>query len=102
MKLSARFTEYGLVGAFFLITLFVIVGTSPQSFLESGALVSVKRSWSLLWENLGKIQGKSTGEVDFKEAIAAALGVVAVFVTGLLLDLLSIMFLYGEMIVFSR
>lgn len=106
MKLSARFTEYGLVGAFFLIIMLIILATAPPSPPDSHSMMaSLRLAWTNLWTNLSAFQGKSDPKpdaVDFKEAIAATLGFVAVFVTGLLIDLFSVIFVYAEMIVFSK
>jgi hypothetical protein len=90
MQFDRRFADYGLTGGFFLICQLGLLwalghGKTIFDMLHKGALPQ-EISWA------GPI---ITG-------FAGALGIIAVFVVGLLLDLLASLFRSLEMRVFAR
>jgi hypothetical protein len=90
MQIDRRFADYGLTGGFFLICqlgLFWPLGYWPR-ILDQFQAVRLPPDTSLL--------------VPIITGFAGALAVIAVFVTGLLLDLIASLFRAIEMRVFSR
>jgi hypothetical protein len=92
MKISDRFTDYGLIGGFFWMLQLAIwpvidrTGWADALHYFTGALVSVPKE-----------------ALPSFVALLGAFGLIAVFTTGLLLDLLgSSYFLATEMMVFAR
>ena len=91
MQISSRFTEYGLTGGFFWICQFIFLWYIGQI-----------QSW---WSNLSTVQiptGISQISSGAVTGLVSALGIIAIFVAGLLLDLLAAYFKPLEMRVFYR
>ena len=89
MQISSRFTEYGLTGGFFWICQLILI----WSYGKTQTILS-----SLPTVHLGPDQLGSTAITSLVTAVA----IIAVFVTGLLLDLLAVYFRRLEMGVFWK
>jgi hypothetical protein len=93
MKISDRFTDYGLIGGFFWILQLVL------------CLVVGRTEWAdHLHKFTATLNGVPASAFPPFVALLGALGLIAVFTTGLLLDLLGSSYFLGmvEMMVFVR
>ena len=93
MQISSRFAEYGLTGGFFWICQLLVLwasGTGPRLLSSISAT------------QLAVPSGASDITKAILTSLAGALAIIAVFVAGLLLDLLASHFLQLEMLVFKR
>ncbi len=96
MNISPRFAEFGMTGAFFLISqLGVIV------FLSShGEFTILSQHWATVIDtfhsNLPEALRKSS------DSLVTVIGVICIFITGLILDLIGSYFAFLEIIIFSR
>jgi len=91
MQISSRFTEYGLTGGFFWICQFILLWYSGkiQLLLSNLPIVHIPNEISQI------ASAAITG-------LVGSLGIISVFVAGLLLDLLAVIFRPVEMRVFQR
>ena len=89
MQIGSRFTEYGLSGGFFWICQFILFWYSGQT--------------QTLLSNLSnkRLNIPTDTPIAFTSMVSA-LAIIAVFVTGLLLDLIAVYFRPMEMRVFRR
>jgi len=79
MKISDRFTDYGLIGGFFWLLLFSMWGFGFPSV-----------NWDTLLQELKTtFDGIPTAVVPALVALLGALAIIAIFTTGLLLDLVG-------------
>jgi hypothetical protein len=88
MQIGSRFTEYGLTGGFFWICQLGVIWWS-------GHIQAVL-------SNLSPVQKQLDGFSSVGSTALSALAIIAVFVTGLLLDLLAVYFQPSEMKIFHR
>lgn len=95
MNISPRFTEFGMTGAFFWIsqTLFFGLGYGQT-------LVDIIPQWVKVWNGyqamLPQVMQDTAG------SLLTAFGIIGIFVTGLILDLLGSYFALLELTIFSR
>src|SRR5881396_2827163 len=89
MQIGSRFTEYGLTGGFFWICQLLFLVYSGQAKTLLSNLSSVKLDPTSWISQIGS-------------TAISALAIIAVFVAGLLLDLLAVYFRQREMGVFQR
>src|SRR6266487_6213741 len=89
MQIGSRFTEYGLTGGFFWICQFILLWRSGQTQTLLGKLSTVQN----------QIPEHHPIAIT---SLVSALAIIAVFVTGLLLDLLAGYFRPLEMGVFHK
>jgi hypothetical protein len=96
MNISPRFTEFGMTGAFFLISqLAVLVFLSP-----SADSTSFNHHWSAV---LDAFQGSLPKVLqESSDSLVTVIGVICIFITGLILDLIGSYFAFLEIIIFSR
>ena len=79
MQIGSRFTEYGLTGGFFWICQFILLWRSGQT--------------QTLLSNLSTVQLQIAKDIPIPiTSLVSALAIIAVFVTGLLLDLFAVYF----------
>ena len=92
MKISTRFTEFGMTGAFFWITqiLFFCIAYEQDPF-----------TWLPGWIFSQKIN-QSDILKDSLGSLLTVCGVIGIFITGLILDLLGSYFALSEMSLFNR
>jgi len=89
MQIGSRFTEYGLTGGFFWICQFILLWRSGQT--------------QTLLSNLSTVQLQIAKDIPIPiTSLVSALAIIAVFVTGLLLDLLAVYYRPMEIRVFIR
>jgi hypothetical protein len=88
MQIGSRFTEYGLTGGFFWICQILFFTYTGQAKTLLSYLLSVQRPPDWIWQ------------IGF--TAISALAIIAVFVAGLLLDLLAVYFRPTEMSVFHE
>jgi len=95
MNISTRFTEFAMTGAFFWISQFVLFG-----FVHEDELMTYLPQW------MGVLYGY---EVLIPQALQGAMGamltafgLIGIFVTGLVMDLLGVYFTPLERIIFNR
>jgi hypothetical protein len=89
MQIGSRFTEYGLAGGFFWICQFILIWCSGQT--------------QTLLSNLSTVQKQIPEHLPIAiTSLVSALAIIAVFVTGLLLDLFAVYFRPTEMRIFCR
>jgi hypothetical protein len=89
MQIGSRFTEYGLTGGFFWICQFILLWCSGQI--------------QPLQSNVSTVQLHIAKDIPIPiTSLVTALAIIAVFVTGLLLDLSAVYFRPLEMGVFRR
>jgi hypothetical protein len=80
MKISDRFTDYGLIGGFFWTLQFAILGAMGYEW----------HTWPVWWRKMGSALGAiPTTSLPTISAVLGALALIAIFSTGLLLDLFS-------------
>jgi hypothetical protein len=89
MQISSRFTEYGLTGGFFWICQLVVIWWFGQAQAVLSHLSNVQKQIPHGFSSVGS-------------TALSALAIIAVFVTGLLLDLLAVYFRGMEMGVFWK
>ncbi len=89
MQIGSRFTEYGLTGGFFWICQLLFLVYSGQAKTLLSNLSSVKLDPTSWISQIGP-------------TAISALAIIAVFVTGLLLDLFAVYFRPMEMRVFRQ
>ncbi len=82
MKISDRFLDYGLTGGFFLTVQIILL------------MFFFPRMWQGIWTMTAVIPSAFNGSIN---TILAALGIVAIFFTGALLDLFAPFYAYSEM-----
>ena len=87
MQISSRFTEYGLTGGFFWICQLFVIWWFGQPHAVLSYLSNVQKQIPHGFSSVGS-------------TALSALAIIAVFVTGLLLDLLAVYFRRMEMDVF--
>jgi hypothetical protein len=89
MQIGSRFTEYGLTGGFFWICQFILLWCSGQI--------------QTLQSNVSTVQLHIAKDIPIPiTSLVTALAIIAVFVTGLLLDLFAVYFRPMEIRVFIR
>jgi len=95
MNISSRFTEFGMTGAFFWISQVLLfnLGLSQE-------MVDIIPQWVQVW---GGYQGMLPNVVqDTAGSLLTAFGIIGIFVTGLILDLIGSYFAPLEMTIFNR
>jgi hypothetical protein len=95
MQIGSRFTEYGLTGGFFWICQLVFLVYSGQATTLLSRMSTV---------HLPQIQDPRIWQIGSTaiSSLVAALAIIAVFVAGLVLDLLAVYFRRFEMLVFQE
>jgi len=88
MQIGSRFTEYGLTGGFFWICQILFFTYTGQT--------------KILLSNLSTLQRPPDWILPISSTAISALAIIAVFVAGLLLDLLAVYFRPVEMKVFHQ
>ena len=96
MNISPRFTEFGMTGAFFLLSqigVLLVLDSSSQ-------FASLFHKWAVVMNtyqnSLPEMLQKTTN------SLFTVVGVIFIFITGLILDLIGSYFAFLEMILFSR
>jgi hypothetical protein len=94
MLISDKYSEYGVTGAFFWVTqLFVILVISEKP-------LEIWRAWMMIIEPFFEVI-PATLKVSIA-GVLAALGIMAIFVAGLLLDLLGSYYIIPETFIFRH
>ena len=103
MQISSRFTEYGLTGGFFWICqlLFLVYTGQAKTFLTHLSTVQ-QLQIPLMQLSTGQQLQIPPWISQIGVTAISALAIIAVFVTGLLLDLLAVYFRPMEMRVFNQ
>jgi len=96
MNISPRFAEFGMTGAFFLISqLGVIV------FLSShGEFTILSHHWATAIDTFQRSLPAALQKSS--DSLVTVIGVICIFITGLILDLIGSYFAFLESIIFSR
>lgn len=95
MNISSRFTEFGMTGAFFWIGQMIFL-----SFFITVPAQENSPSWISLWNAYLSMLPK--GMEDVPGSLLTVFGVIGIFVTGLILDLLGSYFALWELTIFNR
>lgn len=97
MNISPRFTEFGMTGAFFLLSqLCVIIFVLDPALVAQAAVQNWARALDVYQDSLPGLLKDTT------KSLFAVVGVISIFVTGLILDLIGSYFAFLEMILFNR
>lgn len=95
MNISSRFTEFGMTGAFFWISQIVFFGLAYDQ-----QLADLIPRWVSVWNSyqagLPKVLEDSAG------SLLTVFGVIGIFITGLILDLMGSYFAFSELTIFNR
>jgi|SRR5215510_5575417 len=91
MQISSRFTEYGLTGGFFWISQFILLWYYGKIQVLQSYLSAIQIPPGISQIGFTAITG-----------LVSALGIIAVFVAGLLLDLFAVYFKPMEMRIFQQ
>ena len=95
MNVSPRFTEFGMTGAFFWISQIIFFSAAYDQ-----TLADLIPQWVTVWDNnqaqLPKVLQDAFG------SLLTVFGVIGIFVTGLILDLIGSYFALLEMTIFNR
>lgn len=96
MNISPRFTEFGMTGAFFLLSQLGMIVFLDSEMALAGAMQEWAKVVDVSQASLPKMLQEST------KSLATVAGVISIFVAGLMLDLAGSYFAFLEMVVFSR
>ena len=96
MNISPRFTEFGMTGAFFLLSQLCVVFVLGSNTELTGFLDKWAQALNAYQGRLPELLQKSIG------SLVTVIGVISIFITGLILDLIGSYFAFLEMILFSR
>lgn len=97
MNISPRFTEFGMTGAFFLLSqLCVIIFVLDPAVVAKAAAQNWASALNSYQAHLPELLRDTTN------SLFTVVGVISIFVTGLILDLIGSYFAFLEMILFSR
>jgi hypothetical protein len=96
MNISPRFTEFGMTGAFFLLSQLCIVVLLGSSTELTGFLHTWARVLDAYEGSLPDMLKKSVG------SLVTVVGLISIFIAGLILDLIGSYFALLEMILFNR
>lgn len=97
MKLWERYAEYGLIGTFFWVSALLALWANQQTIINHQGGMEALLHDTLILLNQKEFQSNTMS------AILSALGITAVFCTGLLIDLLSpVFFIPLEIFYFKR
>jgi len=95
MNISPRFTEFGMTGAFFWISQIIFFGLAYNQ-----GLVDLIPQWVMVWDGyqamLPNVLQESAG------SLLTVFGVIGIFITGLMLDLMGSYFALSELTIFNR
>lgn len=96
MNISPRFAEFGMTGAFFLLSQLgmIVLLDSERAFL--GAIEAWASVLNVYQASLPTMLQVTT------TSLFTVVGVISIFVTGLILDLAGSYFVFLEMVLFSR
>ncbi len=95
MNLSTRFTEFALTGAFFWIGQFIFFG-----FGYDRELMEILPRWMGVYYGYEVLLPEAIK--DTSSTMLSAFGLIGIFMTGLIMDMLSIYFTPFERIIFNR
>lgn len=95
MNISSRFTEFGMTGAFFWISQLIFFG-----LFNNQLLVDIIPQWVMV---LDGYQPMIPAELhDTAGSLLTVFGVIGIFVTGLMLDLMGSYFAFSELSIFRN